>query len=534
MLRLALLSLAAVRAASSPCDLFATVPIPASQQRALSPWTDGLSSSGQPLLPGAYPFCFGYGGRASSEILPSWNFVASPPALLPDGTGRTLYTFTWTEPSSSACNVVEANVTLFAGQPGAVDAVIGLRNEGSSPSAIVTWPASLSAAWASVAADPVRLYSRIGGDGGATDFYPAAVPVPELQAGAKPTVLQNQCGTGSFGTLPFFQIEWPKQRRGLLFSLGWSGQWLATVSRNTTGAVSVTAGLGGQKCGGAPGSLTRGENDEYPAFQVAPGERLRLLRVMIIGYNSSTDAALHQTGLNLHRRIILDAIAPRAAATPGRWPWSTTAHAPASARFSSEETVSGNGGPIYPLVAAISNKGDAAWESANETENMALLQAIQSVPGGGEEEIWVDIGWNTGGAFGGNYAEPIQDSVDSHWWPNRSLAPVFHAAHAAGVQTILWFMPEMNVNSSCDLASWGKPAYPQSQLCAGSSANQPSYLAAHHPEWLAWEGGQSGPMKTSLVDLGIGSAREYVVEYLSQAIEGWEVDTFRYDLPLAS
>ena len=52
---------------------------------------------------------------------------------------------------------------------------------------------------------------------------------------------------------------------------------------------------------------------------------------------------------------------------------------------------------------------------------------------------WIDVGWNTGGAFGGNYAMPIEDSVDEHWWPKSSLAPVFHAAHTAArnINTVL-------------------------------------------------------------------------------------------------
>eukprot|EP01047_Picozoa_sp_COSAG01_P074056 COSAG01_NODE_12256_length_1773_cov_0.762843_2_plen_146_part_01 len=87
-------------------------------------------------------------------------------------------------------------------------------------------------------------------------------------------------------------------------------------------------------------------------------------------------------------------------------------------------------------------------------------------------------------------------------------------------------MPEMNVNSSCDLASWGKPAFPASQLCAGATTNRPSYLAKNHAKWLAWEQGKSGPLLTSLVDLGIPSAREFVVSYLSQAVGSWEIDTF--------
>lgn len=359
------------------CDNLIGVPtMPAPQQRALALWTGRLAppSSGRQQQSittptAAYPFCFVYGGRASSELLPSWRFTAAAPAPLADSTGRTLHAFTWTEqPSSTSACTVELNVTLFASQPSAADAVLGFRNGGTAPTAIITRPASLSATWStSPAAEPARLYSRVGGDGGPSDFQPATVPVPNLQPGAPPTVLQNQCGTGSFGTLPFFQVEWPGLRRGVLFSLGWSGQWLATISRNTTGVVGVSVGLGGQSCSGAPGSVKRGENDEYPAFQVAPGgEWLRLLRVLTVGYQSSDDATLHQTGLNIHRRLILDAIAPRAQATPGRWPWATSTVA---------SSLPSNG-PIFPLVAAISNKNNRAWLSADEQDNFDVSEVV--------------------------------------------------------------------------------------------------------------------------------------------------------------
>ena len=329
--------------------------------------------------------------------------------------------------------VVEVNVTLFAGQPTAVDAVLTLYNTGSAPTAVVTRPGSLSAAWAAAPSEPARLLTRVGGNGSPNDFYPAAPMPPALESGATPTVLQNQCGTGSFGTLPFFMVEWPQQRTGMLMSLGWSGQWLSTIGRNASGAVTAWAGLGGQLCGGVKNDAARGLNDEYPRFSVVPGERLRLLRVLTIAYSSKTDAALHQTGLNMHRRIILDSIAPRAYQTPGRWPWN--ASAPDSA--GSTELASGDSfeavSPIYPLVAAISNKGDQAWNAGNLSDNLELLAAIREVPG--EEEIWVDVGWQTGGSFGGNYAQPIQDSADEHWWPaaegtgGGSLAPIFKAGH---------------------------------------------------------------------------------------------------------
>ena len=236
---------------------------------------------------------------------------------------------------------------------------------------------------------------------------------------------------------------------------------------------------------------------------------LRLLRVLTIGYSSSTDSALHQTGLNLHRRIILDAIAPRAFQTPGRWPWAVpplppsprgvhlllvspngrplsgvynheaqdvsteeackqgclaksisagpgkkcvgltwlprptepcvhyqqlppnpavaplqgchfwkvvhanqtgnAAHNGAGPKAPGTGTGTGDGSrnmgaktvapagpaPIYPLVAAIANPNNKGWCPANQAGNLDLLDAIRRVPG--EEEIWVDVGWSSGG-----------------------------------------------------------------------------------------------------------------------------------------
>ena len=153
-------------------------------------------------------------------------------------------------------------------------------------------------------------------------------------------------------------------------------------------------------------------NDKYPHFAVVPGERLRLLRVLTIGYSSAIDAALHHTGLNLHRRIILDSIAPRAYATPGRWPWNTSGPAPPPPDTTAEpfQPLS----PIYPLVAAISNKDNTPWLAANQSDNLVLLDTIRAVPG--EEEIWIDVGWSTGGAFGGEPdATTFAEAVASTW-----------------------------------------------------------------------------------------------------------------------
>ena len=206
--------------------------MPHAQQESLAPYLSTLS-----VIPlennRSYPFCFVYGGRASSALLPRWEFVATPAAPYTDGTRRTLYTWRWTAPLPDSLQVT-LNVTLFQTQPTAADAVLGLRNVGTAPTAAITRPSSLSISFKAegdVEADAARLYTRVGGNGGPSDFNPDGPPTPLVLGGiaaaaaaaatgarvdnsVEPAVLQNQCGTGSYGTLPFFQVEYTKQRRG--------------------------------------------------------------------------------------------------------------------------------------------------------------------------------------------------------------------------------------------------------------------------------------------------------------------------------
>ena len=86
-------------------------------------------------------------------------------------------------------------------------------------------------------------------------------------------------------------------------------------------------------------------------------------------------------------------------------------------------------------------------------------------------------------------------------------------------------MPEMNFNSSCKcLDSFGKVCSVQCNITAAG----PSYIAEHFPEWLAQDS-LPGPGVTSLVDLGIREAREWMAAYLSDVIGDWDVDTFRIE-----
>eukprot|EP01052_Picozoa_sp_SAG31_P041677 SAG31_NODE_6384_length_2037_cov_3.816305_2_plen_103_part_00 len=87
----ATVTVAGKAAPADPCDSYLGVAaMPPHQQRALSMWTTRLGSAGAAVNAAAYPFCFIYGGEASSALLPSWAFAATEPEQLVDGTGKPL------------------------------------------------------------------------------------------------------------------------------------------------------------------------------------------------------------------------------------------------------------------------------------------------------------------------------------------------------------------------------------------------------------------------------------------------------------
>ena len=68
LLALNLLIFGSTAIALDPCSAGAKLPpIPAAQRAHLQPWIDALSAA-RPLSTDSYPFCFAYGGQASSKL----------------------------------------------------------------------------------------------------------------------------------------------------------------------------------------------------------------------------------------------------------------------------------------------------------------------------------------------------------------------------------------------------------------------------------------------------------------------------------
>jgi alpha-galactosidase len=118
--------------------------------------------------------------------------------------------------------------------------------------------------------------------------------LPRLQP---PGVVLGSRGSSSNEQLPFLGIECP-DRRGLLFGVGWTGQWRATV-RQQGSTVTARAGL------------------IETHFRLHPGETVRGPRVLMLAWKGET---LH--GQNLLRGLLHQHYVPRLRGRP-QVPWVT-------------------------------------------------------------------------------------------------------------------------------------------------------------------------------------------------------------------
>ena len=162
-----------------------------------------------------------------------------------------------------------------------------------------------------------------------------------------------------------------------------------------------------------------------------------------------------------------------------------------------------------------------------------------------EEEIWSDVGWSAGG-FSGNWAQPIEDSVNPLEYSSLGLAPVYAAAHdtsggGRAIMTTLWFVSEMVTNTSCSCGSpYGRATHgtcvdPRRPAfsCSGAGANSSSsYLWRNHREWLSVDrentvaGRQTfkaGTGTDTVINYCNAEALEWMIDYLSDAITSWQV-----------
>ena len=214
--------------------------------------------------------------------------------------------------------------------------------------------------------------------------------------------LQSVNGRSSSGILPYFNVEKPTGGAGVIFAIGWSGQWISQFAVDGTGTnLHFTAG-----------------QQTFNA-QLRPGESIRTPAILMMKWAGNN----WFVGQNKFRQLMLIHFSPRDG--NGNLPRSI-----AAGFYSFGSWNDYTSADLEKAIVAIHNSGLALNTFWEDTAWFTLLTE-QTDP-----SLYADLGvanlWISGA---GNWVP------DPSRFP-RGYAEVSDAAHAAGLKSLLWFEPE--------------------------------------------------------------------------------------------
>lgn len=223
----------------------------------------------------------------------------------------------------------------------------------------------------------IELFWTKGSHAEASDFQPHR---QSLELG-KPLTLESFGGRSSDGVLPYFNLI--GDGGGMIFAIGWPGDWKASFERVSDQRVKIRAGL------------------KRSHFRLKPGQELRIPSILVMNYQGSWI-----DGQNRFRRLMLKHFTPQ------------------------------NHEPLKLMPVAASVHGMIGFNDTTEANltKLASTIAAHKLP---LDTFWIDAGWNQGG-FPGAQGNPTPDTKR---FP-RGLAPVGDSVKKTGMRFLAWFEPE--------------------------------------------------------------------------------------------
>lgn len=147
-----------------------------------------------------------------------------------------------------------------------------------------------------------------------------------------------------------------------------------------------------------------------------------------------------------------------------------------------------------PVTLPFACSSSPLYDEANRATEVNQIDFASRLQQYGLEYLWIDAGW-----FEGGWPNGV-----GNWSPRKDgfpggLRPVSDALRKLGMELLLWFEPERVL--------------------------QGTWLDRHHPEWvLRLRGNPVG-----LLDLGNEEARRWVMDHISNMIEGEGISVYRQD-----
>lgn len=327
------------------------------------------------------PFSFQYDGQSSRTFLSSWNFERSSEVL---DTNRTLWTLTYTDPSTSL--IVRCELTEYRDYP-AAEWLLWFENPVFSNTPIIENVQTADLTFTSTNSGDFIVHHNKG----STPPFPTIRDFEPLSRTLTSSLrVLPKSGRSSEDFMPFFNLESPDDL-GAALAIGWTGQWEANFTRASSTSARFEAGM------------------ERLRIRLLPREEIRVPSVLLLFWSSPDRFEGH----NQMRRILVDHYTPR----PG-------------------------GKELQPVIAA-SVHGMYGFDGSTTESNMLRfvdLLVSRNMP---VDYMWIDAGWyasvpDNQWVWTGTW-EPHPTR-----FPN-GLDPVADAAHAAGFGFLLWFEPERSM-----------------------------------------------------------------------------------------
>ena len=323
----------------------------------------------EPGLSKQIPFSFRFGGKSSADLLAIWERREKQQS----SAECDLRTITYTDRQSGM--EVQCEVKTFKDFPG-VEWVLRFTNKGKAISDMLESVLPLDLDMGLPAGDVV-LHRANGSRAGPTDF----VPIDEKLAPDASVKMAPNGGKSSDGVLPFFNLQW--NGGGLVWAVGWSGQWAQQIQRNGADRLQIKAG------------------QQTLRARLNPGESIRTPRILLVSWQGTDRFRGH----NLLRRLLLAHYVPRR-----------------------------DGEIVMPPV---SQNCWFLYDEGNGTTEENQLKHIRAMPELGIETYWLDAGW-----FEGGWPNGVGSWVPRADHFPRGLKPLGDEAHELGLKFIAWFEPE--------------------------------------------------------------------------------------------
>ncbi|MBI3920408.1 MAG: alpha-galactosidase, partial [Armatimonadetes bacterium] len=313
------------------------------------------------------PYSLVLGDVPSSQLAGPWFAHTSVHDLTAVGDGREVL---HTDPDTGL--TIRCDLRKFEGHE-AVEWTVHLRNDGSHDTPLLRDLQALDATFVPVGFEPVLRYAR-GAVCSMDDFQPLT---RAMNAGAS-LRLQPGGGRSSSDYLPFFNLQLASHR-GVLFGLGWSGEWAAQFDRQDDGSVRVRLGQ----------ALTH--------LRLHPGEEIRTPLVLALFYEGEP-----VEGQNALRRFLLEHHRPQV-----------------------------NGRPVELPIFLGNWGGTAAEVHLSNVDGIAA----HDLP---VEFYWIDAEW-----FGkGPWFLTVGDWRPKPDLYPKGFKPISDRLHDTGRKLLVWFEPE--------------------------------------------------------------------------------------------